>query len=48
MRPFLLLLTALLLAGCSTTPPKPPECDGELTPINAPALGAADETRRGG
>lgn len=26
-----------LLAGCSLTPPKPPHCQGEFRPLNAPA-----------
>lgn len=31
-----------LLAGCSTfSPPKPPQCEGEFRPINAPAPQAA-------
>ena len=34
MRVFSLIIAALLLAGCASTPPLPPECDGELTPIN--------------
>ena len=26
---------ALVLAGCAVTPPKPPDCEGPWTPINA-------------
>jgi len=29
---FILLLA--VLAGCASNPPLPPECEGELTPIN--------------
>ena len=31
---FATVLTATLLAGCSTPPPKPPIADGEITPAN--------------
>ncbi len=34
MRIFSLVIALLFLAGCASTPPLPPECDGELTPIN--------------
>jgi len=31
------LVALCLLAGCSLTPPKPPRCEGEFKPVNAPA-----------
>jgi hypothetical protein len=30
-------LLALLLSGCATKPPAPPECEGPLVPINVNA-----------
>lgn len=36
MRALLLLATCIFLAGCSTRPPLPPDCEGALTPINRP------------
>ncbi|WP_162245726.1 hypothetical protein [Variovorax sp. Root411] len=37
MKPSIILsLLALLLAGCGTRPPTPPDCEGPLTPINIP------------
>jgi len=33
------LAVLCLTAGCSLTPPKPPECEGEFKPVNAPAQG---------
>jgi hypothetical protein len=39
----LVSLVALLsaLAGCSFSPPKPPECEGEFRPINIQQKGAS-------
>jgi len=31
------LAVAWLVAACSVTPPRPPECEGALEPINAAA-----------
>jgi hypothetical protein len=28
------LLASAILAGCATRPPTPPDCEGELVPIN--------------
>lgn len=39
------LLALASLLGCGTRPPLPPECEGPLTPINAPA--ASTEAGRG-
>jgi hypothetical protein len=36
MRVTLGLLALCLVAGCSITPPKPKQCDGEFRPVNAP------------
>lgn len=37
MRSTLGFLAALwLMAGCAFTPPKPPQCQGEFRPVNAP------------
>ena len=33
-RPTVVLL-ALVLAACASKPPRPPECEGEVVPINA-------------
>jgi hypothetical protein len=33
----LFLVLVVILAGCGTTPPRPPECSGPLVPINARA-----------
>jgi hypothetical protein len=32
-----LFLLSLLMVACGTRPPKPSECEGPLTPINASA-----------
>jgi hypothetical protein len=40
------VLLVLIVSACSTTPPKPPVCEGEYTPINAGAN--VDAARRGG
>jgi hypothetical protein len=32
-----LFLLSLLMAACGTRQPKPPECEGPLTPINVSA-----------
>jgi hypothetical protein len=31
------LATLCLMVGCSVAPPKPPQCQGEFRPVNAPA-----------
>jgi hypothetical protein len=31
------LASLCLMAGCSVAPPKPPQCEGEFRPVNAPA-----------
>ncbi len=38
-----------LVTACGTGPPLPPQCEGELTPINAPTSmsGTAHESRSG-
>ena len=41
----LLILAWLLLGGCATTPPLPPECTGALTPINGDSRAVQKETR---
>lgn len=46
----LLLALTVLMAGCATTPPRPPDCEGEYTPINIAARAQAkgpDEARSG-
>lgn len=41
MRPiFASALLVLCFAGCGTRPPLPPECEGELVPINTPVTPA--------
>jgi hypothetical protein len=37
MKRLFLFLVVVILAGCGTTPPRPPECSGPLVPINARA-----------
>lgn len=37
MRMTLGFLALCLVAGCSITPPKPKQCEGEFRPVNAPA-----------
>ncbi len=44
----LVLALTVLAAGCGTTPPSPPDCEGEYTPINVAARAQAkgpDEAR---
>ena len=47
MKLLLALSILTLLAACGTRPPLPPECEGELTPINTatPLSGMSDEAR---
>ena len=46
-----LLLLVAILAGCASKPPLPPECEGDLVPINAGAntsmQGSNDAARSG-
>lgn len=41
-----LLLLALLLAACGIRPPRPPECEGQLTPINKPTTSVPFQSSR--
>ncbi len=41
MRPLLLAFVPVMLAACGTRPPKPPDCEGPLVPINTPARESA-------
>ena len=41
-----LLIVLLLTGACTTTPPLPPECTGELVPINGTASEAQQENKR--
>lgn len=44
-----LILAVAALAGCASSPPLPPECEGTLVPINGaaqrPAQGGGDAAR---
>lgn len=41
-----LLLLALLLTACGIRPPRPPECEGQLTPINKPTTSVPFQSSR--
>lgn len=42
----LLALLALLLTACGIRPPRPPECEGQLTPINKPTTSVPFQSSR--
>jgi len=41
-----LLIVLLLTSACTTTPPLPPECTGQLVPINETTSEAQQENKR--
>jgi predicted small lipoprotein YifL len=49
MKLLLALSFLAVLAACGTRPPLPPECEGELTPINTSSSisGISNEARSG-